>query len=444
MPNGQPPSSQPIVALIIAIALFAIGRVIIRRTTKAEGGDPWLAKALTICLILHLIFAPLQIWVVDHLYGGIADYTRYDSQGAVLASGFRHFDFSLAPAQLRGIVGDGAVSIVAGVVFAVIGLNQVGAFLVLSFLAFIGVLYFYRAFTLTFSGIGNRRYGYLVFFLPSLLFWTSDVSKETIMVFLLGLTAYGCARILAHRGRGYLLIIASSVGGAFIRPNETLLALGGFTVAMLCRPVSPSVRFHGPRRTMALVFLGAMTGVAIFVTLHYLPGSSNGLSLGAISKNNSGAGPGFGSGGITYSANPLYFPKDVFVVLFDPLPFNAHGAGEWLEALENTVLVGVVLTSLRALRILPRASFARPYVMMCVIFTGAFCYAFASLGNLGLITREAVVTVPFFLVVLCIPRGQRRGPPRYVWELRRRERVARRKALTRRAGVSTPGRAVRP
>jgi hypothetical protein len=440
MPNGQPPPSQPILALFIAVALFAIGRVIIRRTTKAEGGDLWLAKALTVCLILHLIAAPLQIWVVDHLYGGIADYTRYDSQGAVLASGFRHFNFSLAPAQLRGIVGDGAVSIVAGVVFAIIGSNQAGAFLVFSFLSFIGIVSFYRAFTVTFSGAGHRRYGYLVFFLPTLLFWTSDVSKEAIMTFLLGLTAYACARILAHRGRGYVLIIACSVGGAFIRPNETLLALGAFTIAMLFRPASPTVRFQGTRRTVALIFLGAMTGVAIFVTLHFLPGSN---SLTQISKNNSGAGSGFGSsGGLAYSASPVYYPKDVFVVLFDPLPFNAHGSGEWVEAFANTFLVAVVLTSFRALRILPRAAFARPYVMMCVVFTGAFCYSFASLGNLGLITREAVVTMPFFLVALCIPRGPRHAPPRYVWELRRRDRVARRKAMARRAGVSTPTRAV--
>jgi hypothetical protein len=439
----MPPPTNPIEALLIGVVLFAIGRVFIRRATQAEGGDPWLAKALTACLILHLLSAPSQIWVVDHLYGGIADYTRYDIQGSVLSGGFRHLDFSLEPAQLRGIVGDGAVSIVAGVIFAIIGANQAGAFLVMTFLSFIGIVYFYRAFTLTFSGAGNRRYGYLVFFLPTLLFWTSDVSKEAIMTFLLGLTAYGCARILAHRGRGYLLIIVCSVAGAFIRPNETLLALGGFTVAMLFRPVSPTVRFHGPRRTLAFIFMGAMTGLAIFVTLHYLPGSSNGLSLTSISKNNSGVGNGFGSGGITYSGNPIYYPKDVFVVLFDPLPINAHGSGEWVEAFENTLVVGVVLTSLRGLRILPRVAFARPYVMMSLIFTGAFCYSFASLGNLGLITREAVVTMPFFLVVLCIPRGPRHSPPRYVWELRRRERVARRKAMTLRAGVSAPPRPVR-
>ena len=94
--------SNPIVVTLLAVALFAIGRVIIRRIVKAEGGDPWLGKALTVCLILHLVAAPLQIWVVDHLYGGVADYTRYNNQGAVLASGFRHFDFSLHRPSFAG------------------------------------------------------------------------------------------------------------------------------------------------------------------------------------------------------------------------------------------------------------------------------------------------------------------------------------------------------
>jgi hypothetical protein len=442
MPHGQMVTSQPITACLIAVVLFAIGRAIIRRVTEAEG-DPWLAKALTICLLLHLICAPLQIWVVDHLYQGIADYNRYDGQGAVLASGFRHFDFSLAPANLRGIVSDGSVSIVTGVVFAIIGVNQAGGFMVYSFLSFIGIIFFYRAFTLTFSGAGNRRYGYLVFFLPTLLFWTSDVSKEALMTFLLGMTAYGCARILAHLRGGYVLVVAASAGGAFIRPNETLVALAAFTIAMLVRPASPTARFGGARRTGSLVLLGALVGAAVFVTLHYLPGLNGAVNLSQINKNNQGPGSGFGSSGVAYSSSPLYFPQDVWVVLFDPLPINAHGGGQWFAALQNSVLVVVILRSLRQLRILPRVAFARPYVMMCVFYTAAFCYFFAALGNQGLITREATVVLPFFLVPLCIPRGPRDRPPRYVWELRYRDRVARRRAMARRAQPPAPRRALR-
>ena len=424
--------SNPIVVVLLAVALFALGRRIIRRIVKAEGGDPWLAKALTVCLIAHLVAAPLQIWAVNHLYGGVADYTRYIYRGAALAGPFRHFDFSTP--GIGGIVDNGSISIVAGVLFALVGINQAAAFLIMSFLAFIGITCFYRAFTLTFSGVGNRRYGYLIFFLPSLIFWTADVSKEGIMIFLLGVLTYGCAQVLARQGgfRAWLLILAACAGSVFIRPNVMLLLLGAFTIAIIFRPPSASGKFEPARRTASLVVLGTMVGVVMFLTLHFLPGLHGSVNLSQINKNNQGPGSGFGSSGVSYSQSPLYYPKDVYVVLFAPLPFNAHGSGEKFEALQNTVLLGMVVASLRNLRILPRAAFVRPYLIMCLVFVVSFCYFFASLGNLGLIAREATMMVPLFLVLLCIPRGPRHRPPRYIWELPRRKRVAYRREVARR------------
>ena len=422
--------SNPIVVVIVGVLLFALGRRYIRRIVRAEGGDPWLAKALTVCLVAHLLAAPLQIWAVNHLYGGVADFTRYIYKGAPLASNFRHFDFSL-PQGFGGIVDNGSVSIVAAALFAIVGIDQAAAFLIMSFLAFIGITCFYRAFTLTFSGVGNRRYGYLIFFLPSLIFWTADVSKEAIMLFLLGLLAYGCAQVLARRGgyRAWLLILASIAGSAFIRPNEMLLVLGGFTIAMIFRPTPASTKFEPGRRTASLVLLAVLVGVVMFVTLHFLPGLHGSVNLDQINKNNQGTGSGLGSSGVTYSQSPAYFPKDVYVVLFDPLPFNAHSGGEKFQAVQNTVLLVLLVTSLRNLRILPRAAFARPYLIMCFVYVVSFCYFFASLGNLGLIAREATVMVPFYLVLLCIPRGPRRQPPRYLWELTRRSRAAYRRQM---------------
>ena len=423
--------SNPIVVVVIAIALFVLGRRIIRRIVKAEGGDPWLAKALTACLIVHLVAAPLQIWAVNHLYGGVADFTRYIYRGASLAGGFRHFDFSLPPG-LGGIVDNGSISIVAGALFALVGINQTAAFLIMSFLSFIGITCYYRAFTLTFGGAGNRRYGYLIFFLPSLIFWTADVSKEAIMIFLIGVLTYGCAKVLARQGgyRPWLMIVAACTGSVFVRPNEMLLVLGGFTIAMIVRPSSMSTKFEPARRTASLVLLSVMVVVALFLTLHFLPGLHGSVNLSQINKNNQGPGSGFGSSGVTYSQSPLYLPKDIYVVLFDPLPFNAHGSGQTIEALQNTVLLVMLVAGLRSLRILPRAALARPYLIMCFVYVLSFCYFFASLGNLGLIAREATVMVPLYLVLLCIPRGPRHRPPRYIWELTRRQRVARRRTET--------------
>ncbi len=424
--------TNPVVALLVAVVLFAIGRVVIRRVVKAEGGDPWLTKALTACLVVHLIAAPGQVFIVNHLYGGIADYNRYMYRGAALAGGFRHFNFSL-PSNLGGIVDNGSISIVAGAIFAIVGINQVAEFLIMSFLSFIGIVCFYRAFTLTFSGAGNRKYGYLIFFLPSLVFWTADVSKEGIMIVLIGVLTYGCAQLLARKGgfRPWLLIVIACAGSVFIRPNDMLLVLGAFTIAMIFRPPSATGKFEPARRTSSLVFLAVMVGVVMFMTLHFLPGLHGGVNLQQINHNNQGTGEGLGSSGVSYSQSPVYYPKDVYVVLFDPLPFNAHSGGEKFEAVQNTVLLVILLASLRNFRILPRVAFARPYVMMCFIDVAVFCYFFAALGNLGLIAREATVMLPLYLVLLCIPRGPRRGPPRYVWELTRRQRAARRKAQAR-------------
>lgn len=424
--------SNPIVVAFLAVVLFALGRRIIRRIVKAEGGDPWLAKALTACLVLHLVSAPLQIWAVNHLYGGVADYTRYIYRGAAMASSFRHFNFSLPPG-LGGIVDNGSISIVAAALFALVGIDQGAAFLIMSFLSFIGITCYYRAFTVTFGGAGNRRYGYLIFFLPSLIFWTSDVSKEAIMIFLLGVLTYGCAQVLARTGgfRAWLLIVAACVGSVFVRPNEMLLVLGGFTVAMIFRPSSASAKFEPARRTGSLVLLTVMVGAVLFLTLHFLPGLHGSVNLSSINKNNQGPGSGFGSSGVAYSQSPLYFPKDVYVVLFDPLPFNAHGSGEKFQALENLVLLVMLIAGLRSLRILPRASFARTYLIMCFVYVVSFCYFFASLGNLGLIAREATVMVPLYLVLLCVPRAPRHSPPRFIWELTRRQRAARKRAEAR-------------
>jgi hypothetical protein len=417
--------SNPIVAMVVAVALFALGRRYIRRIVRAEGGDPWLAKALTACLVVHLLAAPLQIWAVNHLYGGVADYSRYIYKGAGIAGNFRHFDFTL-PQGFGGIVDNGSISIVAAALFAIVGIDQAAAFLIMSFLAFVGITCFYRAFTLTFSGVGNRRYGYLIFFLPSLIFWTADVSKEAIMLFLLGVLTYGCAQVLARRGgfRPWLLILASIAGSAFVRPNEMLLVLGAFTIAVLFRPPSATVKFEPARRTASLVLLASLVLVVMFVTLHFLPGLHGSVNLNQINQQNQGTGSGLGSSGVSYSQSPAAFPKDVYVVLFDPLPFSAHGSGEKFQALQNTVLLVLLVLSLRNLRILPRAAFARPYLIMCFIYVVSFCYFFAALGNLGLIAREATVMVPLYLVLLCIPRGPRHQPPRYMWELTRRQRTA--------------------
>ena len=53
---------------------------------------------------------------------------------------------------------------------AVVGVTRLATFLVFSWLSFIGCVLFFRAFTLTFPRADHRRYAYMLFFLPSIIF----------------------------------------------------------------------------------------------------------------------------------------------------------------------------------------------------------------------------------------------------------------------------------
>ncbi|MGA2837454.1 MAG: hypothetical protein ABSF84_12735 [Acidimicrobiales bacterium] len=434
--SSAPIPSSPIGVVLVVIVLVVVSRPIIRWVADKEQ-NPWLIKVLTISLILHLVASPAQIYVVDHFYHGIADWIRYDQQGSLLAPNFRAFNFTLAGSNVHAIVNDGSVSIFTGVVMAIVGVNQLAAFLVFSWLSFVGTIFFYRAFTTTFPGpaVGHRRYAYLVFFLPSTIFWTADVSKEAIMTVSLGLVALGCAKVLVHAPGGFRLLTLGVLAGALIRPNELLVILGGFAVALMIRPQPVGPGRNTLKRLGGLVFMAALLGVSVFITLHYFKlgrGSGGSLSLSSTNRNNQGTGLGHGSSGLGYSSNPLRWPIDAYTVLFDPLPFNAHGAGEYAAALENTVILGVIIASYRQLRILPRTAFARPYVMMCLVYSIGFIYAFAALGNLGLIYRERVMLLPFLMVLLAIPRTPKGRPPMYEWEYKRKDRKQFRIAMVRR------------
>jgi hypothetical protein len=426
-------SSNVLISVLVAGILFGLGRVIIQRVAYAEA-NPWLVRILTMGLVLHLLAAPAQIFVVDHFYHGIADWTRYVGQGATLSSNFRQFNFTTAGSNVGKIVNDGSISIAAGLAMAVVGVNKAATFLIFSWLSFMGCVMFFRAFTLTFPNADHRRYAYMLFFLPSIIFWTADISKESLMTLAGGLLAYGAAKFLARKRGGFVLVAPGVFIGAYVRPNELLLFMAGFVVAMMLPTAAPRKSFGGVRRLIGLVFLGSLLFLSVSLTLHYLHGPGGSISLQQVHSNNqSDSGNlGFGSSNVPYSTNLATYPRDIYEVMLNPLPFNARGFGQLVAALENLVILGLVLTSLRNLRILPRAAFARPYVMLCTVYTGAFIYTFAALGNLGLIQRERVVILPFLLVLLCIPRAPRGSRPRYEWELRRRARLHRRRMLEQR------------
>jgi hypothetical protein len=402
--------SNPYVAVLVAVILLLVS-IPICRSVSARERDPGLYRLLVAGVVTHLVFSSVQLWVVDHIYHGVTDYTRYINQGALLAKRYRSFNFSTAglhPAV--NILGQGSVSIAAGVVMAIVGLNKLALFYVFSWLAFLATLGFYRAFCVTFPEGNHRRYALSVFFLPSLLFWTAGISKETMMYLSVGLMAYGGARVLAHQRGGAVLLVVGAIVGVYVRPQELLLFMAAFVVAGLFRPRNVERSFRGIRR-LSVMALQAVLLLAAVSLSQQLAKHAPVFNLNQLAKNNVGQ-----SSSLHYHPGPSGYPRDIYTVLFDPLPINAHGSTQRLAAFENTVIIFLFLTSFRRFWHLGRACFTRPYVLLCVMYSVSFPYAFAALNNLGLIDRERVLLLPFLLVPLCIPLTPRGRPPVYPWE----------------------------
>ena len=111
-----------------------------------------------------------------------------------------------------------------------------------------GTVFFYKAFSVTFPGVDRRVYAWLIFLFPSILFWTAAVGKESAMLFALGLTAYGMAMVLARINRGYLYVLIGGAIGLVVRPNELVLLVGGFAIAMVVRALARGGQTRQVRR----------------------------------------------------------------------------------------------------------------------------------------------------------------------------------------------------
>lgn len=127
---------------------------------------------------------------------GKGDALEYDRVGRNLALFFRQGDFSVDIGQR--VVGTGFIEIFTGLVYTLTGSTRLGGFFVYSWLGFWGLYLFFRAFRLVFPEGNHRRYGLLLFFLPSMLFWSSSIGKDAWMTMALGVFTYGAALVLAH------------------------------------------------------------------------------------------------------------------------------------------------------------------------------------------------------------------------------------------------------
>jgi hypothetical protein len=398
-----------VAAFLLPILLIASWPAFVRQARRER--DPRLVQLLMLALALKLLGSLLRYWVAMDLYDGVADAFGYHSDGAEVAMRFRAGNFDPG---LESLTGTDFITFFTGLVYTITGPSVFAGFLLYSWLAFGGMFYLYRAFTIAIPEGRKRSYARLLFFMPSMLYWPSSIGKEAWMLFTLGLAAFGTARLLTGRPwRGIALAGVAMWLGAIVRAHVSGMVVLGLVVAYLLARPPRRLGALGP--AVKLVALAALVVVAAGLlgrTQSYLlekgidPQDGVTTVLAETGRRTNQGGSNFEAP--STGASLARLPYAAVTILFRPFPFEVHNAQAAITALESSLLLCLALARRRAIWHAVRRLRRWPYVAFILVYSALFVVAFSSIANFGILARERVQLLPFFLVLLCVPARRAR------------------------------------
>jgi hypothetical protein len=433
----------PAIGLLLTAVTCALAAFLVTSTEYDIWAVLWIAPVLTLISlpvldhqartdndrrVFWLLFAALllklaggiaRFYVAEGFYGGPADAGLYHKLGVDIAGHFRDGDFVGGLELAQGfraesesllVIGTQFMPLLTGVIYMLIGPSILGGFVFFSWLGFWGLFFFYRAFRRAFPEGSSRTYAYLVFFLPSLIFWPSSIGKEAWMVFALGLAAYGAASLFSRGvvrgvvffslGVGLVSVVRTHVGAMLI------LAIGG---AYLFHRPSVRLRELAPVvKTATLAGFAVLGMVFIILATQFLSDRNVALEGEVTSVLETTAERiSLGEGGSDFTPSPVTSPADlpiaIVTALYRPLPFEARNIPMLVAALEGTLLLTLTLLRFRWLVGAIKSFWRSPYMSFAIFYAGMLIVAFSSFTNFGLLARQRAQLLPFFLVLLAVP-----------------------------------------
>jgi hypothetical protein len=388
-------------AELLAAVLVLLTMPIATRAARAEQSAVvgWLVMA---AMVARLGGAIVRYAVAYGFYGGVADASTYTT---VATSDYHRF---------RGLhlwwpntgVFHGLVPWLDTIVYALAGPTELGSFFFFAWINFLGTYFFYRAFRIGYPEGDGRRYAWIVFFLPSLLYWPSSLGKESWMILAIGLACYGVARVLAHRVGGYVCLLLGIGGMLLVRPHLALIFLPAAFLAVLFRRSVPGRRRPLGRIIGVVVLIVASLAVVAKAQSYF---GINSLDVQTVTQTLNTTKVQTAEGASTFhppnAQSPIGYPIAVITVLFRPFPFEAHGLTVVVASLEGLIMLGLTAFSWRRLARLPSSVWRNPYLLFCLTYTALFVLAFANFSNFGILARERVQMLPVYMALLCMPKG---------------------------------------
>jgi hypothetical protein len=273
-----------------------------------------------------------------------------------------------------------------------------------AYVGLIGVWFFYKAWREVVPGTSVLPL-FVLGLTPSVLFWSSTLGKDPIVLCGLGAATWGILRIRrAPALSAAITLIAGLALVGSIRPWIAGLFVGAILATSAVFARSAAVRAAWIA-TGLLLILGITIPVVLVLSV---TGRSLLATLTAVSSGWATGGSANAPVAFESWLDPIVFlPLGAFTALFRPLPGEVGGAFGLLAGLENLVLLALVGLSLSKVWRRPLTFGVVLLVTFVLLWSGL--YAFLSYQNLGTAVRFKLQVVPFLLALIGLaavgPRG---------------------------------------
>lgn len=395
---------------VVQLPLLTLLTIPIARRIARNDRDPDMLWFVMAAFSAKMLGALVRYYFTYVAYVSAGDAEEYDAFGRYLMPYYRSFNFSPDVGQVPGT---GFMKMVTGILYSVAGSSKLGAFMVFSWLGFIGLLLCWRAFKRAVPTGDARRYSLLVLFLPSLLYWSSALGKDAWAVFGLGVCSYGVARIMTKKiFSGLLILVVGLAAVVMIRPHVGLTVGSGLVLAALLYKPSKKSALNPFIRVITFGLLLVMMLVLISQTEKFLGVET--LNQETVNSQLARAEGRTIEAGSVFTPVPVNTPLDLpyatITVLFRPFPWEAHNGQSIATTAEGMFLLILTIRGWRRLLSLPRSARREPYIAYCLGIMLTFVFAFSSFSNFGILARQRCQVIPFFLALICLQQYRRKDP----------------------------------
>lgn len=389
-------------AAFIFFPVIVMGNaLLVWRAARIEQ-DSYVTRLLILGLFAKGAGVVFRYYSVFVLYDGAGDANRYSQIAGTYYAAWREGNFLFDPGA--GGEGTQTMEMITTALYTVIGPSPFLGFLVFGSFAFWGTYLIFRAFRTAMPDGAYRRYAALLFLLPSLLYWPSSIGKDSWLLFFIGVLAFGAARFFTGRLTGLGWLALGVAGTVIIRPHMAVLIMVGLALAQVSRPTDKS----------PFSILAKAAGVVIMVAgVIYLVSSAadfleiTDLSTEGVTTRVDEAAEQTAQGGSSFEpiplSSPLGVPAAIVTILFRPFLWEADSAPMSLQSLEGLLLIFLMVRAWPKLRAVPRLLRRSPYLVFCLTYAAGFIIAFSGFSNFGILARQRVLMLPFFLALLALP-----------------------------------------